>query len=781
MKKKILLVVLMLVATIAMLSGCQNIIKKNQERVQNQVLATVAYNGESGVVTYGELFESYNSYGYVYVNYYGYSVEETLKLLLTQLANRELLYLYAKDEIAKAKHGPAANGRDYSIESLLTKSEIDKAVRATNADLESAVKSLADSLREEDEANKGVIEETEEPDGKTYQITFEREEGYVANPDERDPKIWGADPDPIRQKSGNTVTLPENPYIHRDGLKFLGWKNGDDTYAANSSVTVMNGDAVYTAEWGTNIPDARPVREEAEKADDAAETDPDDKAFEDAYDMNDDTVAVRAKMILSVNGKDAFNPKYKEEQEAKEKTELIEDEYFERAMAKLLKNLASSYKTYDYYYRVQLKTVIMERFEKMIKGDITVSDAAVQAEYDRIVAANRESFKKSSTAYSDAISSSLSGTVYHEKPAAYAYVYNILLKFDDEEFAELNRVYKNNTANDAAFQAYVEQIARAKTIWISNSKYTTAAGTDDEEKAKHIVDENGVCAICGAPHLDSDHYNNLITVDLAEKTITVNAYTCATQAYLPEKWPAYDVFEDGVLVKKGIVTQVQESLQLVADSDLSPIDKMLLSQELAKTWVYLVGDDGGMYANSDSYNPLGYVFTLEGDSSYITEFTKRGRELFAAGGLAAYSDLKTLGQEGGSGNEVVAAAMSSGYAGIFMIVPGIRPFDEEQISEIIPAENTIEIIDEKGEQVTVNAREYYLTQHLLPLDYTVIYGKDKKTESITIRKTLEDTIKAGLEADAYNNYLNAFLKKNPNAVVKDDKVYKSLLKDAGLA
>ncbi|MDR3216266.1 MAG: hypothetical protein LBT55_02465 [Clostridiaceae bacterium] len=751
MKKKLLLVVLMLAVTVVILTGCQNIIKKNPERVQNQVLATVSYNGESGKVTYGELLESFNSYGYIYVNYYGYTVDATLELLLTQLANRELLYLYAKDEIAKDKFGANVNGRDYSIEQLLTKAEIDKAVRKTNADLEAAIKSLAESLKTEDETNKGVTEETATPDGNTYTITF------VRGLDE----VWGEDPEPIKEKSGNTITLPDGTnYDPGKDLKFLNWTDGDTTYAAGESVAVKNGDMEFTAEWGPKVPDARPVREEAEKVEDAEETDPEDEG----YDPDKNDVEIRAKMIVYTNGKDVFNRQnYVNE-------ELMSDEYFEKALAKLLKNLEASYKTYDYYYQVQLKTIVMERFEKKLKGSVTVTDEALTAEYNRIIAANKESFAKSSTAYAEAVASSLTGTIYHAQPNDYGYVYNILLKFDDDEFAEINRVYTNNTGDPAAFKAYVEEVARAKTVWISNYKYTTAAGTDDEEKAKHIIGEDGSCAICGEDALGEDKYNNLVTINLDEKTVTVNAYRCATEAYLPDKWPAYDVFESGVLVKKGIVTQVQESLKVVADSNLSALDKAMLSQEVAKTWIYLVGDDNGMYANTDSYNPLGYVVTLSGDSSYIKEFTDRARELFATGGLDAYSDLKTLGTQNGSGNEVIASAMSSGYAGIFIIVPGYVPFNEETIQEATTAEGY------EGEDAA-----YYIGEQLLPLDYTIIYGKDKKLETTTVRKTLEETLRTGLEADAYNNMLSAFLAEHPNAVNKDAKIYKSLLKDLGLS
>ncbi|MCQ2603399.1 MAG: hypothetical protein MJ193_05675, partial [Clostridia bacterium] len=105
MKKRLIValaLILTLAFTLSVLTGCDEIFKKNPERDANQIVAEVRYNNQVAYVTKGELQSSFNSYAYYYTYYYGMSYKEATEYLVKSLAQRELLVLFAKDELTKA-------------------------------------------------------------------------------------------------------------------------------------------------------------------------------------------------------------------------------------------------------------------------------------------------------------------------------------------------------------------------------------------------------------------------------------------------------------------------------------------------------------------------------------------------------------------------------------------------------------------------------------------------------------------------------------------------------
>lgn len=98
MKKKIFSLVLCLVMCTAVLTGC-NLFGRDLETYYNAVVARINYsyelNGqtitESEAITKRELINAYNSYGYNYVNNYGYSQHEAVEETLDTIVNRKLM------------------------------------------------------------------------------------------------------------------------------------------------------------------------------------------------------------------------------------------------------------------------------------------------------------------------------------------------------------------------------------------------------------------------------------------------------------------------------------------------------------------------------------------------------------------------------------------------------------------------------------------------------------------------------------------------------------------
>ena len=139
--KKILAVLLVTIIAITVFAGC-DVITKNEERDYNQSLATVKYAGLTSTVTKGEFNESFNSLAYYYVYYYGYTVDEAADAILDSLAQRKLLILYVRDEIAKSQ-GVANTTAIYD---LLTDVERNEAVKSANESMATWYKQVFDEL-----------------------------------------------------------------------------------------------------------------------------------------------------------------------------------------------------------------------------------------------------------------------------------------------------------------------------------------------------------------------------------------------------------------------------------------------------------------------------------------------------------------------------------------------------------------------------------------------------------------------------------------------------------
>ena len=154
MKKKIIaltVAVVMVCGIVAgTLIGC-NLVTTNAEKDYNQVVATVQYGGLTDQVLKGELLTLYNSYGPVYMQYYGMSAEEALETLYDSLTRQSLLLLKAKAEVAKALGKTFTDSSD--ITELLTYDEIRYCIQLANADFKQIWQGNIDE-REQEQAAK---------------------------------------------------------------------------------------------------------------------------------------------------------------------------------------------------------------------------------------------------------------------------------------------------------------------------------------------------------------------------------------------------------------------------------------------------------------------------------------------------------------------------------------------------------------------------------------------------------------------------------------------------
>ena len=157
--KKFLAVILVTIIAITVFAGC-DVITKNEERDYNQSLATVKYAGLTSTVTKGEFNESFNSLAYYYVYYYGYTVDEAADAILDSLAQRKLLILYVRDEIAKLNSKP----NTVNVSELLTEVEKNEAVKSANESMAKWYKQVFEELWKEANSTDDTTDDTTDDD-----------------------------------------------------------------------------------------------------------------------------------------------------------------------------------------------------------------------------------------------------------------------------------------------------------------------------------------------------------------------------------------------------------------------------------------------------------------------------------------------------------------------------------------------------------------------------------------------------------------------------------------
>ena len=184
MKKRLIKFLTFLFAAIICVSaaGC-NLVTKNNQKDMEQVIATVNVNNEEKIYK-RDLVMAYLNYGYVYVQYYGYSQERTLNMILDSLIESHLIYQEAmnvfEEDADYAKN--ASVQTKYTSERYLTEDEILTA--EYNACV--AINNLLDSYSDEEAPaeNKDALGETvrtvpTDASNAEKELTSEEKRAYI--------------------------------------------------------------------------------------------------------------------------------------------------------------------------------------------------------------------------------------------------------------------------------------------------------------------------------------------------------------------------------------------------------------------------------------------------------------------------------------------------------------------------------------------------------------------------------------------------------------------------
>ncbi len=772
MKKRLIValaLILTLAFTLSVLTGCDEIFKKNPERDSNQVVAEVRYNNQVAYVTKGELQSSFNSYAYYYTYYYGMTYQEATDYLVKSLAQRELLVLFAKDELTKAyvEEGklPAGTVPELvSLRDLLTRSEYNKAIENVNDSLNSSLKTVIEQLYSERKYNNAETTEKKE-NTETTELTVKFNSGK------------GSAVEDQTVIKNNKVSEPSAPTY--EGYAFYGWYT-DDAFATkyDFDAPVTENMTLYAKWIETRAARAIWTKEEV-----------------DDYDADDDSESI-------VEAIKFFSDEYIEQLKSKE-IDLdvnvnIEDDqwadYVLDGIAQVKKNISALYRDYDYFLDSEMKTLLITKLERYIGKSVSVNEKDVKARWERLVAENKESFNASDSAFESALTSSLTTTYFQKKTvdannSGYGFVANILLKMDQKDVDELVAAMDTVTNKDI-LKSIRDSKLKAMNVHVSNPDYDPEEDVDynndgvinkaDKEIADEIVDAmtdelnpyNGISGSEFATKYNADNdYSKLISLEKNAETgkweIKYGAVECPSMAYLLDTVPAFGT--DGIIEQ--MFASFESVKAAVSSSEMTHIEGIYWMQQLATAWVYLVGDDTGMTTESSNNNGLGYLITPDGENSnYITSFTDQARELIKKGAGTYSIDGTVDGSYVFGDSFIESGSTSNAYAGVFILVCTYKAWDDSAYALVDNGDGTYS----EGAKAT-------LTQEadgsgILPLDYIITYGETLE-DCVTVGGQIKSDLETGMKSDAYNLKTNTFGVEYTKNIKYFEKVYKSLWKD----
>ena len=705
MKKVRLIALILVICMFAFVfTACDEIFKLNEERDFNQIVATVKYttsvNGQSSTqsasILKGDLQASYNSYGYLYINY-GMTAQEACDTLLDSLVQRRALIMFAKAYLINNKVenvNTTSLPENVKVESLLTDAEVNRAIELTNDDMLESLKSVITELISDEEANNATSTPSKKPTANSdeiFKVRFDSDGGSAVSTQ--------------RVQDGLYAEKPENPT--KDGYQFAGWFLNGELYDFETPVT---GEITLTAKW-YEYTAPRTVMPEAEEE-------------EEEFDPQ---VGVTVERLPYFFSDEYLNPEngYLNFDDL----DYDSEKYFEKlqdGLDELRSTLKKSYRDYNYFLTQQMETVLLEKFQRAINDTQSVSADDVQKEYESLIAQNKENFTLSG-AYETSLTSSLTNT---------------LKQLTDLVSAGNSTVEQIKDVRDALAQSHM--------VLISNPFYDPEAECENQGECKEENCDPMTCPYHSCNQTDEnteEQYNKMIefVVTDGKAEIKYNITECATMAYMLTEWPA---FTQGT--KIGVVEQFANTMaqvdSYVTGGQLTVAQGIYWKQQLAKAWLYLVGDDTGATSSDSNNNGLGYLVKPEsaGASGYISEFEELARDLISQG-TASYGHVV------GENFIDEKSASTSSYAGIFIIFTTYVPYDTTSYAKY--------------------STSSWGTEGQLPLDYIITFNEEG---GVTVNDLIEESLLSSKQTKEYNSITNEFINQKKYSVEKFDKVIKKI-------
>ena len=638
-KKRIfsLLAVLLIAAMLtACAVGC-TFVKKNDDRAANENYVTITNQGITLTVSYNELMDYFNSMGYYYINYYGYSVAETLdvcistKIQTKYLLTEAMVYLTGDAVSSARKSVLVGGGAKVNPVDVLTIAEKYAAIYAVNSSIDSSLETaeeeayqadlnrIMNAIDSENVAEIVFAEETE----AYFEKFFHSGEGcYVGNELDTDRvKIQVVYDNGEKSEAFIVPTGAYTTAFSSEAAEDNSESTEDKNFVISFTENVTDKDGNVTEEAHTLTYDyklvyPRETREEATEPTDYAEItigefDPISRYATEAE------IPDEIKAACSIRDLD------KEYADA----EKGGNKYKIEAYRVTVENIKNAYKTMEYFYKAQYESAVLSALqaELYLAADNTaeaggvISDAKIAEEYRYLYTTGKNSYGKDADANKDAFVTAIKNgldTVYYYPSITdisdYYYVYQILFSFTDEM-----------------------------------EDFLTSEAGDDEETIKEFT----------------DYFLTILTTEPSNADYDAEKYD-------PEDAETVEPFGDEVLVKD-VIAELETKLAEIYNGTSE--NKASEATELFLEYLYKYNDDPGIFNNA-----YGYLMTADPeDSGWVDAFNELGEAIFTYNNAA-------LGGAGKVGNAFDAdghLAYSCSNYGVHLMMISSTPFagvnDEE--------------------------------------------------------------------------------------------------------
>ncbi len=593
---KILSLILTVVLSIGFFSGC-DLITTDAEADMAQVIATVQLEGMNKEdIKKGQLVSAFNTSGYLYVYYYGYSQAEVYEQLLDELVNNRIVIQQAKLAFTEgttalqnqkgyfltAKEAEPKTSIDKSLTLLNYKGE-DFTTVQKNDDVASFLTEYEyymakyNALSQVDNLLEGYKDEEEEEHDHSHDTLSLTARATLTKPTEDVANEW-------ELKNDDELKVIDEDYIKsfKKQLTKLGLTASDYTTKYDLSL------AVY-------------------------------KNFVDNYDLSDKAT----KKALNKVVKDLKKGGFISSEEASKATPKTVDELFNLSY---FANYLSA--EYESILVSKLELALENQEEKKIN-----SDEKLYKEYVSLFETQKASFDKDYTAYETALENASDTTFVVYNPnlnGKYGYVSNLLIGFSTEQTNALNNYKETIIGDKAEFRKTLLNDLTAKDLretWaLSNyGKYDEATGkfTFGEEYCKTESLREYVGKLSGASsYIEHDSYDEEIT-KYNFKAVE------GTEVKFDEFYQNTVSSVMGFTGMSGKLTGVEEE---------TIISKTINDETMAKfrDLIYAYSTDSGSLKEN-----YGYVYSpISSKTTYVKEFANAAERLIESG-VGSYEVVAT--------------------------------------------------------------------------------------------------------------------------------------------
>ena len=652
--KKRLLTVLALILIAALLStvvvGC-TFIRENNDRKVNETYATISNNGITLTVSYNEFMDYFNSMGYMYVQYYGYSVAEALDLTISNKIQQKYLMTLAMPYLANAAETSSqrnsvlyGKGATAKPEDVLTYAERYAAIYAVNDSILSSVEDTAADLKQDDLKSKiNAAKSTGVKEIRFTEATLDYFDTFFHLSSTPSGAYVGQelDFDKVQIEIVYDDDSTAGPFVVPESMYTTAF---DSAASDSNSERTEEKEFVITFEETVTDENGEESTEDVTLTYEYTLVYPRETKEEPAEETEYDKVTIgefdpvsRYATDAEVNGEIKNKSKKYASIEEMRSANASDDSFYEEAWRQIAENLSNAGKTLDYLYNSQFESAVLsalqaERYLKADAGfekDVTVDDK-VEEEYKYLYETAKDGYTGDADAQKDAFIEAIGDgvdTMYYypslENANKYYYVYQILFSFTDEQAAFLEEL----DGDEEAIKEFTD-------------KFFTELKTQASNPDFDIEDENS------KPFADEEENVSDVIGRLEQELKAVYAGNMPTG--VDGKAPEYSFTEEDLKSAEG---KQQAALEIFLD------------------YLYTYNDDPGIFNNA-----YGYLMTADPeDSGWVDAFNELGDAIFGY-------DNTAVGGKGAIGNafeevdgEAKLAWRASDY-GIHLMMISATPF-----------------------------------------------------------------------------------------------------------